>query len=218
MDKKHYEVVAAVIVKDNKIYCCQRGNKGECAFKWEFPGGKIELGETKEEALVREIKEELNCEIKVEKYITTIDHEYNTFSITIHVYLCELIDREPTISEHIAYKWCDVSELESLDFAQADYKFLNKIVKIYKAQMDISELKAALNDINLFNKKSIEIFEKNLNNSDYQKYIILMKNKNKMNGSKLFKDLDYKTKRKVFEIIIESIELYIDEEIVENRK
>ena len=218
MDKKHYEVVAAVIVKDNKVYCCQRGNKGECAFKWEFPGGKIELGETKEEALVREIKEELNCKIKVEKYITTIDHEYNTFFITMHVYLCTLIDREPTISEHITYKWCDVSELESLDFAQADYKFLNKIEKIYKAQMDICEIKAALNDINLFNKKSIEIFEKNLHNSDYQKYIILMKSKNKMNGSKLFKDLDYKTRRKVFEILIESIELYIDEEIVENKK
>ena len=61
--KLHYEVVCAVISKDNKIFCCQRGPKGECAFKWEFPGGKIEPGETKEEALVREIKEELKSDI-----------------------------------------------------------------------------------------------------------------------------------------------------------
>ena len=83
MNKKHFEVVAAVIKKDNKIFCCQRGPKGECAFKWEFPGGKIEPGETKEQALLREIKEELNCNINIEKFITTINHEYNTFSLTI---------------------------------------------------------------------------------------------------------------------------------------
>lgn len=123
--KPHYEVVCAVIAKDDKIFCCQRGPKGECAFKWEFPGGKIEPGETKEEALLREIKEELNCNINIEKFITTINHEYNTFSLTMHVYLCELVDKEPVISEHIDSKWCSREELKELDFAEADYKFLN---------------------------------------------------------------------------------------------
>lgn len=70
--KKHDEVVAAVIGRDNKVLCCQRGNKGECAYKWEFPGGKIETGETREEALKREIKEELNFTIKIKEFITML--------------------------------------------------------------------------------------------------------------------------------------------------
>ena len=127
MTKKHYEVVAAVIEKDNKVFCCQRGSKGECAYKWEFPGGKIELGETHEEALVREIKEELNCLIKVNKFITTVNHEYNTFSLTMHVYLCELIEGKPILLEHNNSMWCSRDELNTLDFAEADYKFLKLI-------------------------------------------------------------------------------------------
>ena len=83
MIKPHYEVVAAIIKKDSKIFCCQKGNKGKCAYKWEFPGGKIESGETHEQALIRETKEELKCSIKVTSFIGTIEHEYNTFSITL---------------------------------------------------------------------------------------------------------------------------------------
>ena len=124
MEKKHYEVVAAVIVEDDKVFCCQRGPKGECAFNWEFPGGKIEHGETHVEALVREIKEELNCLISVNKYITTVNHEYNTFSITMHVYLCSLISGEPTLLEHKSSLWCDKNKLKELDFAEADKLFL----------------------------------------------------------------------------------------------
>ena len=127
MSKPHYEVVAAVIKKDNKIFCCQRGPKGECAFKWEFPGGKIEPGETKEEALVREIKEELNCNINIEKFITTINHEYNTFSLTMHVYLCSLKESEPILLEHKSSIWCDKNKLNDLDFAEADKLFLDLI-------------------------------------------------------------------------------------------
>lgn len=129
MDKKHYEVVAAVILKNNKIFCCQRGNKGECAYKWEFPGGKIEPGETKEEAIVREIKEELNCLIEVKDYITTIEHEYNTFNLTMHIFLCALKEGEPELLEHINSNWCTIENLIQLDFAAADKKALNKIVK-----------------------------------------------------------------------------------------
>lgn len=127
MNKKHIEVVAAVIERDNKVLCCQRGNKGECAYKWEFPGGKIELGETKEEALRREIKEELNCTIKIKDFITTINHEYNTFSLTMHVYLCELVEKEPVLLEHKSSIWCDKDKLKELDFAEADIKLLNYI-------------------------------------------------------------------------------------------
>lgn len=130
MSKKHYEVVAGVIEKNSRVFCCQRSNKGECAFKWEFPGGKIEENETQSEALIREIKEELSCDVNVTQYITTIEHEYNTFSLTMYVYLCQLINSEPVISEHINSMWCDDIALDSLDFAAADYKFLDDVKRI----------------------------------------------------------------------------------------
>lgn len=97
-------------------------------FKWEFPGGKIEPGETSEEALKREIKEELDCNIIIEKFITTINYEYNTFLLTMHVYLCHLKDNEPILLEHKASLWCDKDKLETLDFAEAD-RLLLKFIK-----------------------------------------------------------------------------------------
>lgn len=126
-NKKHLEVVAAVIKKDEKIFCCQRGPKGECAFKWEFPGGKIEPGETKEEALIREIKEELDCNINIEKFVTTINYEYNTFLLTMHIYLCSLKDNEPKLLEHRSSMWCNKEKLKDLNFAEADKLFLHLI-------------------------------------------------------------------------------------------
>ena len=214
MNKEHYEVVCAVIKKDNKIFCCQRGDKGECAFKWEFPGGKIEPGETKEEALLREIKEELNCSINIDKFITTINHEYNTFSLTMHVYLCSLKESVPILLEHKSSIWCDKDKLNELDFAEADYKFLDKIKKIIDAQKDIDEINNALIDIDYFHNKSDEIYEKINSNIEYTIYIQIMKNKFKMNGNNQFKVLDYRFKREVFKMFIASINLYITKEII----
>ncbi len=191
MNKIHYEVVCAVIKKDNKIFCCQRGNKGECAFKWEFPGGKIESGETKEEALLREIKEELNCDINIEKFITTINHEYNTFSLTMHVYLCSLKEVAPILLEHNSSIWCDNDKLNELDFAEADYKFLDKIKKIIDAQKDIDEINNALNDVDYFHDNAYKIFDKIYYNKEYEKYIKKTKNALNMNGNKHFKVLNY---------------------------
>ena len=128
MDKKYYEVVAAVIEKNGLIFCCQRGPKGECAFKWEFPGGKVETGETDEEALIREIKEELKGTIKVDKYLLTVEHEYNTFKIKMKVYKCTLFD-ELILSEHIDCKWLAKDQLQEIDFAEAYKKIVNYIIK-----------------------------------------------------------------------------------------
>lgn len=126
---KHYEVVAAIIEKDNKFFCCQRGPHGECGLKWEFPGGKIEEGETREEALVREIKEELKSKINVDSFVTTVDYTYNTFSITMHAYKCSLIEGKLELSEHVNSKWLKKEDIYTVDWAEADQRIIKKIVE-----------------------------------------------------------------------------------------
>ncbi len=128
--KKHYEVVCAVIKKDDKYFICQRGPKGECGYKWEFPGGKIEIGETHQEALIREIKEELKSDISVNEYITTVDHEYNTFIITMHAYLCTLNNGELELTEHVEKAWISMSQFINYDLAEADKPIVEEIVNV----------------------------------------------------------------------------------------
>ena len=113
-------MVAAVIQKDNKIFCAQRNLSKSMGGKWEFPGGKIEIGETREEALVREIKEELDSYIVVDKYLMTVEHDYPTFHITMHAYLCTLLKGELTLKEHHDSIWLDKNKLYQLDWADAD--------------------------------------------------------------------------------------------------
>ena len=125
---KKVEVVAAVIQKDNKIFCAQRNLSKSMGGKWEFPGGKIEIGETKEEALVREIKEELDSDIVVDKYLMTVEHDYSTFHITMHAYLCTLVKGELTLKEHNDSIWLTKEELLSLDWAEADMPIVNKVL------------------------------------------------------------------------------------------
>ena len=124
---KHLNVVCAVIEKDNKIFCCKRSDKKDCPNKWEFPGGKIEAGETEEEALKREIREEIGVEIDIKHHLITINHSYETFSLTLDVYKCELRNGVVTLYEHIDSIWCEKDKLKELDFVEADYKFLDLI-------------------------------------------------------------------------------------------
>lgn len=125
--KKRIEVVAAVIQKDGKYFCAQRKNAGELAKKWEFPGGKIEANETHQQALIREIKEELSADIKVNGFITTVDHEYSGFILTMHAYNCEIVNGDLTISEHLDSKWLTVDEMSNYDFAAADLPIIKKL-------------------------------------------------------------------------------------------
>ena len=127
---KKVEVVAAIIQKDNKIFCAQRNLSKSMGGKWEFPGGKIEVGETKEEALVREIKEELDSVISVDQYLMTVEHDYPTFHITMHAYLCTLVNGELVLKEHNDSVWLEQEQLNKLDWADAYIPIVKKIVDL----------------------------------------------------------------------------------------
>ena len=125
---RQIEVVAAIIVKDHKVFATQRGY-GEWKDFWEFPGGKIDAGETPEEALRREIKEELDTEIAVGELFTTIDYDYPTFHITMHCYLCTIENGSLTLLEHEAAKWLSLEQLDSVTWLPADLLVIAELQK-----------------------------------------------------------------------------------------
>lgn len=127
---KTIEVVAAVVIKDNKILCVQRGdNKREyIAFKYEFPGGKIEDGESREAAIIREIIEELSIEIEIQREFLTVHHTYPDFNLIMHTFICGCSNLNIQLSEHIDFKWLEKSELMTLDWAAADIPVVNKLL------------------------------------------------------------------------------------------
>lgn len=116
---KRIEVVAAVIADGGRIFATQRGY-GEFKDKWEFPGGKMEPGESPEEALVHEIREELDTEIEVGKLLTTVEYTYPAFHLTMHCYLCSVRSGSLTLKEHEAARWLDRDSLGSVDWLPAD--------------------------------------------------------------------------------------------------
>lgn len=127
---KKIEVVAAIIYFEDEILCVQRP-KNKLVYiseKFEFPGGKIEQGETQEEALKRELIEELNVVTDIKSFFTTIVHEYPDFELTMHSYICEVKTKVLTLNEHIAQKWLCLDELNKLDWAAADIPIVNKLI------------------------------------------------------------------------------------------
>jgi 8-oxo-dGTP diphosphatase len=128
---KHIEVVAAIIVHDSKILCVQRGESklDYISKKYEFPGGKMEAGEKREETIKREISEELKMLIDVEEDFLTVTHHYPDFIITMHSFICKCKDVKVTLTEHIDFKWLDKSELFGLDWAAADVPIVQKLMR-----------------------------------------------------------------------------------------
>lgn len=125
---KRIEVVAAVIRSEGRVFATQRGY-GDFKDWWEFPGGKIEPGETAEEALAREIKEELSAEITVERLLKTVDWDYPAFHLTLHCFLCSLSSEEMSLNEHEAAKWLDAESIYSVKWLPADEDVLPLIAK-----------------------------------------------------------------------------------------
>ena len=127
---RHYKVVAAIIVNDNKILCVQRGvSKFDyISKKYEFPGGKVEVGESNAEALKREITEELEMNIHVKDEFLTVDHQYPDFGLTMVSFICEADDISLTLTEHIDYQWLDSADLNKLDWAAADIPIVKKLM------------------------------------------------------------------------------------------
>lgn len=126
---KTIQVVAAIIVHDGKVFATQRGY-GEWEGWWEFPGGKLEQGETPEEALVREIREELATEISVDRYVTTVEWDYPSFHLSMRCYLCSVLSGSLTLLEHEAAAWLDRDHLHSVKWLQADEEIIAQVKKL----------------------------------------------------------------------------------------
>lgn len=123
---KKVNVVAAIIVKDNRILATQRGY-GEFINQWEFPGGKIEAGETKQEALIREVKEELNVLIQIEKFAINIKYQYPNFFLDMDCYMASIIEGKIELLEHNNAKWLTVDELDSVNWIPADIQIIDHL-------------------------------------------------------------------------------------------
>ncbi len=126
---KKISVVAAIIFNQDKILCVQRGfNKyNYISQKYEFPGGKIEIGESDEEALKREIYEELSMDVEIDKFLMTVNHQYPDFHLNMKAYKCSCKNNTVILSEHLDYKWLEINELSKLDWAKADLPIIKKL-------------------------------------------------------------------------------------------
>ena len=130
-ERKHIVVVAAIIVRDGRIFATQRGY-GEWKEWWEFPGGKIEHGETPEDALKREIREELATEIEMDELFTTVEYDYPKFHLTMHCYLCTIVNGELSLLEHEDARWLAMDELDSVKWLPADKDVIEKLTTTKK--------------------------------------------------------------------------------------
>jgi len=125
-EKKIVRVVAAIIIRDNKVFATQRGY-GEFKDGWEFPGGKIEVNETPQEALIREIKEELNVEIDVNELLHTVEYDYPKFHLSMDCFLCSITSGKMVLKEHEAARWLNKESLDSVEWLPADLGLIDKI-------------------------------------------------------------------------------------------
>lgn len=128
---KKIEVVAAILQREGAYFATQRGY-GEFEGMWEFPGGKIEPGESREVALKREIQEELGVDITIDKFLCTTDYNYPSFHLTMHCYLCSVVSGEIELREHMSARWLTTKTLDSVEWLPADKEVIENIKVYYK--------------------------------------------------------------------------------------
>jgi 8-oxo-dGTP diphosphatase len=126
---KQIDVVAPVVIRDDTILCAQRGPSMTLPGMWEFPGGKIEPGETPQQALRRELEEELLCTINVGELVVTTRHAYDFGDITLRTFKAVLVSGEPQLSEHSEIRWIQVAQLDSVDWAPADIPTVRQLMR-----------------------------------------------------------------------------------------
>lgn len=126
---KKIEVVAGIVCRENKILATQRGY-GEFKDGWEFPGGKLEAGETRVDALKRELREELDMELVVGDLLETVEYDYPQFHLTMHCYLCQLVKEEFVLKEHEAARWLGKNQLDEVAWLPADEGIVEKLKSI----------------------------------------------------------------------------------------
>ena len=125
---KTIKVVAAIIKNNDRIFATQRGY-GDFKDGWEFPGGKVEEGETPQEALTREIREELAADIRVGELFDTVEYDYPEFHLSMKCYICELVSEEMELKEHEAARWLTASDLGTVDWLPADRGLIDELKK-----------------------------------------------------------------------------------------
>ena len=135
---KTVKVVAAIIRDGDKVFATQRGY-GDYKDGWEFPGGKIEPGETPQQALVREIKEELDTDIAVGDCLTTVEYDYPAFHLSMQCFWCSIVDVRPVLKEHEAARWLDADHIDSVDWLPADLTIID-LIKDKMADLAAAEI------------------------------------------------------------------------------
>ena len=129
-ERRKIEVVAAVIIENGKLFTTQRGY-GDFKDGWEFPGGKMEVGETGEEALARELREELEIKVEVGSLIKTVRYSYPKFDLTMHCYQTKIVEGTPKLLEHEAARWVTKEEIDSVAFLPADLEVIEEVKKLF---------------------------------------------------------------------------------------
>jgi len=129
INMKTVRVAAAIILHENKIFATQRGY-GEFKDGWEFPGGKLEPGETPQQALVREIREELDTEIEVGKLVDTVEYDYPAFHLSMDCFLCKIKSGKLVLKEHEAARWLTRETINSVDWLPADKGLIERIAPL----------------------------------------------------------------------------------------